>query len=190
MLTLASCAKPPQAELDSASQAVSGAKSAQASEYAADSLRAAEDALARMNDEVKLQGERMGIMRSYDKAKQLAAEAKAAGDKAAADAKAGLERARNEASQAIEEAKTMLANAQAAVDQAPTGKGTTADIAAMKATLAGVQESIGATEAAFASGRFGEAKAQAQAAMQSADQIRVEVESAIAARGQRGRGQS
>jgi hypothetical protein len=145
-------------------------------------MRAAEDALGRMNNELKAQEERSRIMRSYDKTKELAAEVKTAGQKARSDAEAGKERAKQEASQALADARTKLADTRALLDQAPTGKGTTTDIAAMKATLDGVEQSLAGVEHTFSAGRYNEARTQAQAAMQSSEQIRAEIETAIAER--------
>ena len=59
--------------------------------YAADSLKAAQDARAALDVELKTQEGKW--IKSYDKTKELAIAAKAAGDKAAADAAAGKEKA-------------------------------------------------------------------------------------------------
>jgi len=86
-VTFAGCASPPNADVDAANAAVAKARDERASEYAADSLKAAQDAQAAVDVELKAQEGKW--FKSYDRTRELAGEAKAAGDKAAADAVAG-----------------------------------------------------------------------------------------------------
>jgi TonB family protein len=85
------CGAPPTADIDAAKTAVANAASAGGSQYAAESLKAAEDAQAALDAELKVQDGNW--FKSYDKAKQLALAAKEAGDKAAAEAVAAKEKA-------------------------------------------------------------------------------------------------
>src|SRR5262245_59672517 len=84
---LVGCAKPPQADVDAAKAAVQQARSMEAADYAPDALRAAEDAQAQLDTELKAQEEKFALFRSYKKATELAATAKAAGEKAQTAAK-------------------------------------------------------------------------------------------------------
>jgi TonB family protein len=86
-ITVAGCASPPQADVDAAKAAIDKAVTDGASQYAADSLKAAQDASAALDAELKAQEGRW--FKSYDKTKELAVAAKAAGDKASAEAIAG-----------------------------------------------------------------------------------------------------
>ena len=85
------CASPPTADVDAAKAAVDNAATAGAGQYAAESLKTAQDARAALDAELKAQEGK--FVKSYDKTKELAMAAKAAGDKAAADAVAGKEKA-------------------------------------------------------------------------------------------------
>ena len=85
------CAAPPSADVDAAKAAVDKAVTDGAGQYAADALKAAEEARAALDAELKAQEGKW--FKSYDQAKALAAAAKAAGDKAAADAVAAKEKA-------------------------------------------------------------------------------------------------
>jgi TonB family protein len=85
------CASPPTADVDAAHAAVAKATAEHADQYAAESLKAAQDASAALDVELKAQEGKW--FKSYDQAKALAVDAKAAGDKAAADAVAGREQA-------------------------------------------------------------------------------------------------
>ena len=87
----AGCAAPPSADIEAAKAAVDKAVTGGAGQYAADALKAAEEARAALDAELKAQEGKW--FKSYDKAKELAAAAKAAGDKAAADAVAAKEKA-------------------------------------------------------------------------------------------------
>ena len=90
-ITVTSCASPPTADVDAAKAAVDRAATDRADQYAAESLTAAQDARAALDAELKAQEGKW--LKSYDKTRELAVAAKAAGDKAAADAVAGKEKA-------------------------------------------------------------------------------------------------
>jgi protein TonB len=90
-ITVTGCASPPNADVDAAKAALDNAATDGAGQYAPESLKAAQDARAALEVELKAQEDKW--FKSYDKTKELAAAAKAAGDKAAADAVAGKEKA-------------------------------------------------------------------------------------------------
>jgi protein TonB len=90
-LTVTGCAAPPAAEVDAAKASVDTAVTNGADQYAAESLKAAQDARAALDAE--LAGQDARWFKSYDRTKELAAAAKAAGDKAAADALAAKQQA-------------------------------------------------------------------------------------------------
>ena len=101
---------------------------------------------------------------------------KQAADKAAADAKAGKEQKKNEAQTAISEAKTMLEQARTDLASAPTGKGTQADLAAMKGDLDGVDTALADAEASFNSEKYVDAKAKADGAKQTIQNVTASIE--------------
>jgi TonB family protein len=88
---VAGCGAPPAADVDAARASVEKATSAGASQYAPEALKTAQDAQAALDAELKAQDEKW--FKSYDKAKDLAESAKAAGDKAATDASAAKAKA-------------------------------------------------------------------------------------------------
>ena len=90
-LTVSGCASPPSADVDAARASVDKAVTDGAGQYAAESLTAAQAARAALDAELTAQEAKW--FKSYDKTKELAAAAKAAGDKAAADAIAVKEKA-------------------------------------------------------------------------------------------------
>ncbi len=175
---VAGCAKPPQAEIDAANAALQSAKAAEAAEYAPASLREAESAVAAMNAEVEAQAKKFALTRSYKQAATLAANAKAAGDKAAADAAAGKEKAKADAEALQGQVKTAMDEANAALATAPKGKGTEMDIQAMKNDMATVATQISEGEAAQTAGKYLEAKAKFESALSMANNVKSQIEQA------------
>jgi len=174
----AGCGSPPKTDIDAAKAALEQATAAGAGQYAAESLKAAQDAQAVLDAELKAQqGKWFG---SYDKAKEMATAAKAAGEKAVADAAAGKQKARADASAAIDEAKALLNQAQGLLDKAPKGKGSAADIEAMKGDLTTAGTAIADAEAALGAERFLDAKAKAESAKAAATTVKTAVEAAMA----------
>lgn len=90
-ITTASCASPPTADVDAAKAAVDKANADRAGQYAAASLKAAQEAQSALDAELKAQDEKW--FKSYDRTRELAAAAKTAGEKASAEAGAGKKKA-------------------------------------------------------------------------------------------------
>lgn len=109
-ITVTGCASPPNADVDAAKAALDRAATDRAGQYAAESLKTAQDARAALDAELKAQEGKW--IKSYGKTKELAVAAKAAGDKAAADAVAG--KAMAEAAAIKEKADAAAARARIA----------------------------------------------------------------------------
>ncbi len=90
VVLIAGCASPPTEDLNAAKAAVDNATQS-AGKYAAESVKAAQDAQAALEAEVKAQEGK--LFKSYDRARELAGAARAAGDKAVAEAAAAKEKA-------------------------------------------------------------------------------------------------
>ena len=178
----AACAKPPTEAVDAAKAALSAAKAAEAAEYAPASLSKAEEAVTVLETELKTQADKFALMRSYTRALELAGAAKTAAEKAAADAATGKEAAKNEATTLIAGVKTAVEEVKTLITTAPKGKGTQADIEAMKADLAGVESGVADLDSTFDGGRYKEAKAKAEAAQQTLDRIKADIQAAIDAK--------
>ena len=110
-LVFSSCAKPPTEEMNKAHDAVIRAENdADAVTYAGSTLLRARDALARMQSEADA--------KRYDAAKNFAAEAVAAAEKAIEDGKTGAARARDEAANLVNSLSGPLAETSNALDAA------------------------------------------------------------------------
>ena len=111
-ITVTGCAAPPTTDVEAAKAALDTAATDRAGQYAAESLKTAQDARAALDAELKAQEGKW--FKSYDKTKELAIAAKAAGDKAAADAVAGKEKADAVATKAKADAAAARAKAEIA----------------------------------------------------------------------------
>ncbi len=85
------CASPPNADVDAARAAVDKAAASGAGQYASESFQKAQDAQAALEAELKAQQGKW--FKSYDKTRELAITARAAGDTATTEAAAGKEKA-------------------------------------------------------------------------------------------------
>ena len=104
IFALTGCGAPPTAEADAARQSLASASSSGADKYAAPALKDAQAAQAALDTELKAQEGK--LIKSYDRARELAVVAKTTADKAATEATGARERAEAEA--------TRKANAAAA----------------------------------------------------------------------------
>jgi len=181
-LFAAGCSKAPQAEIDAAKASLEQAGVAEADVYAPEEYTAAEDAMKQLEAELTLQQDKSALFRRYGKAAELAAAAKTAGETAAAAAAAGKEQAKAEAMDTIAATRDLLAEVEGMLAKAPTGKGTQADLAAMKADLEGVRTSLDEADAAYQSGDYMDAQTGAAAAQTVLEQLKADITAAIEAR--------
>jgi hypothetical protein len=182
LLAAFGCAKPPAAEVDAARQAVDAAKAAEAETYAPEDLARVQDAMKRLDAELAAQEERFALMRSYDKAKEIATEVQTTSDQAKANAASAREAARAAATQSIADTRALVLEVQDMLAKAPTGKGAEADLAALKADLEGAGLALDEADRALQAGKFRDAETGANAAKMTVEQVRSEIEAAIAAR--------
>jgi len=180
--TIAACAKAPTQAISMATQAEQAAAAAGAVEYAPDAMNAVAEARAAMEAEVAAQDERMAVRRSYDRAEELAVAYQQAGERATQAAADGREAARAEATMMIEETKVLLTEVLAMLDTAPAGKGSRADLAAMRTDLEAASAGLVNAEASLASEMFLEAKTGATATRGTVAGVKAAVEQALAVR--------
>ena len=177
-LGLVACAQAPKADIDAAKQALDDAQHAQASDYASEAWNAAKDADAKLQTELAAQDKKWAPLRSYEQSKQLAQAAKNEADRAMKEATAGKEKTKAEVTDLIAQAKTAQQNAQTALQTAPHGKGTEADLASLKTDTASIDGQIQEAQRLFDAGDYLGAKTKAQAALDAANKISTEIEEA------------
>ncbi len=183
----AGCAKPPDAELAAAKNAVEEARKGGAAAYVAEAFKGAADALQKAEEEINAQGGRFALTRNYDKAKELLAKAKADAEKAKADTGAAKEKAKGEAQAAQKEAQAALDEAKAMLAKAPKGKGTKADIEAMQGDLKTAEGMLPEIQAALDTEDYLGAKAKAQSVKDRAASVSGQVQQAMKQKGKAGK---
>jgi hypothetical protein len=173
-----SCAKQPTELIDSAKAAIQAATSEGANIYAAEDLKKLNDSMQAAMDEINTQSKK--FFKKYGPAKEMLTKIQADADALKASIPAKKEAAKNAAIQAQTEAKAALEEAKALLAKAPKGKGTKADIEAMKADLAGLETSFGEIQAAIDSqdyfGASGKAATVKEKAMAVSDQVKKAME--------------
>jgi chromosome segregation ATPase len=170
---LTGCQKPPDAEMQAATQAMEAAKSGEAEKYAQNELAAASATMDQARTEIEAQKAKW--MPNYDKAKELINQAKTQADQAKDAAIAGKEKVKSEATQAIADAKAMVEGAEAGLKTAPKGKGTKADLEMMQKDIDGYKQSIADAESLMGSEDYMGARDKAKAAMDGAKAVQDQI---------------
>ncbi len=140
VITFASCAKPPQAELDAAKAAVEQAKAAGADRYVPASFNAAADAIKTAEAAIAEQQSKFALFRNYDVAKTTLASVNDLAKKAVDETAARKEALKTEVNQALTDLNTLIAQDKEMLAKAPKGK-------EGKAALEAIGQEISAVEA-------------------------------------------
>lgn len=177
---LCACAKPPQAEMQAAQAALEKAKSTGADIYAPEAWSHAQESLAQAKAEMDAQTGRFGILRSYDKTRQLILKVQGDAAKAGNDAATAKVQVQLEAQSGIVAAKSALAEANAALATAPAGKDRKADTEAIRADIEALKGLETEAETAFAAENFVTAKQRAGQVRQKATDIVADIAAARA----------
>lgn len=155
VLSLFACAKPPQAEIDVAkAQVAKAAQDQDVISYAPDTLKRAEEALAKMQAELSA--------KHYDKVKTFAAEAQSAAIAAFADAKTGKERVKGQAESLIAAVKKALPDAEKTLASAKRIRPAKLDITAAAKGIADAKVYLADAEKAFAASNYITSRDKAQ----------------------------
>ena len=177
MALFSSCAKQPTEAVDSAKAAIEAAAKEGADVYAADDLKKLNDDLQAAMDEVSTQGKK--FFKSFGTAKEMLAKVQADADALKTTIPARKEEAKAAAETALMEAKTAWEEAKTLLDKAPKGKGTKADIEAMKADLAGLETAMGEAQASLDGGDYFGAKEKAMVIKEKSMAISDDIKAAM-----------
>ncbi|MGB5158463.1 DUF4398 domain-containing protein [Desulfobacterium sp. N47] len=174
---LAGCAKEPTEDINSAKAAVDTVKSEDAQKYVPEEVKNVNDTMQAAEDEIKVQKGK--LFKNYSKAKELLAKAKADAEAVNASLATKKEEAKSNATAAQETAKASIAEAKGLLEQAPKGKGSMADIEALKADLQGIETSLAEVQTAIDSSDFITATEKANAIKDKATVISDQVKAAM-----------
>ena len=133
------CSKQPTTEMNDAKAAVDAVIADGAEKYAQADAKKLNDDLAAAMGEIKAQDGKM--MKNYSKPKEALAKVKADAEALKAGLAAKKEEAKQNAITSQSAAKAAIDEAKALLAKAPKGKGSKADLEAMKADLKGLDES-------------------------------------------------
>lgn len=178
-LLVVGCAKPPVEEQNAAKQGLDNARTI-AEKWAPNEWRSAQQAFDDANKEIETQNNRFALMRNYDKAKQMLADAKTAADRAKQAGTDNKEAAKKEAEAKLADAEAAIAAARTALDAAPKTKDTKADIELFKSDLDGLGTSLGDARNMMAQEAYKEVSAKADTVKNQATDIKTKLEEAAA----------
>ena len=143
---LVGCAKLPTEEINAAKASIDAVVAEGAQKFAAEDTKKLNDSMQAAQDEIKVQDSK--TFKDYKKAKELLAKVKADAETLKTGLAAKKEEAKKNAAAAQEAAKASVAEAKALLAKAPKGKGSKADIEALKADLKGIEDSLAEAKSA------------------------------------------
>ncbi len=173
------CSEKPLTSLNATEQAIQEARKAGAQDYASEALKLAEDQFQKAQEEIATQEISFALMRNYKTAEELLVKARTDAEKAVIDANTAKMKAKSEAEAAITVARTILTEARALLAQAPTGKGTHADLQALKGDLEAADSINAELDLAVSKEDYLGVKAKAQAMQSLSARVHDQVASAL-----------
>jgi hypothetical protein len=174
---LVACGKKPTQEIESTQGALNAVASEGLGKYAPEDEKKLKDALALAMEEIKIQDNK--TFKSYDKAKQMLAEVKKSTEEMKAALPAKKEQAKQNALGAQGSAKEAFNEAKSLLAKAPAGKGTAADIQALKGDVKGLEDSLAEVQALIEKEEYGEAVTKANALKEKASGVTNQVNEAL-----------
>lgn len=177
-LLLAGCAKAPTQEMSTAKASIDALMTEGADKYAPADAKKVNDELTSAMDEVKAQDGK--LIKNYSKAKEMLAKAQADADALKSGLAAKKEEAKNKAASALEAAKSSVDNANALLAKAPRGKGSKADIEALKSDVKGLEDSLPEVQKSIDAEDYVAAAQQADTIKEKADSVSEQINQALA----------
>lgn len=179
VLLVTGCAKPPAEQIEAAEKAVKEAQQSGAATYSAQEYAKLEGTLAALKKEVGDQDGKFALLRDYGKAEQLAASAKADGERVKTEATKKKEETKVAALQAQQVAQDAVKSTLDLVAKAPVGKDRAA-LEAIKNDAEALKSSLNQVQIALDKEDFPTAQAQAQAIHDKSQAVSAEIQNALA----------
>lgn len=179
-LLFTGCAKPPQDGLTNAQAALDAASDVEADLYVSDLYLAAADSFAAAQAEIEAQNAKNSFTRNYDRAEQLLAAAQQTATEAQSQVEMRKEALRVANDTLFADVDEALVTTQTLLAQAPKGKdGAVALVSIMDDSQTAAQM-LNDARTAQAAGDYAEANTLAQTALQKANALIDELQTAIA----------
>ena len=184
VLLVASCAKPPEAELSAAEADLDRARESEAPTYASVEMRAAEDSLAAARNEVDRQKAKFSLFRNYSDATEKILGAQETARAAAEAAVQNKERMRTEAAETLVQVQDTIAGVREMFDsragkRLTRAKGQREAVMEIKAELDAIEANLDNIRQSQTEERFNDAFRMATDSFNRADALRQEVAGAI-----------
>lgn len=176
---LGGCSKTPTAEIEATQKSVETTRAAGSSDYLPNEDKALSDKLNAAMQEIKTQEEKMAPFRDYEQAEKMLAEVRQEADQLQSVSAQKKEEAKVQAVEVQAAATQAVQRAEGLLAQAPAGKGSEADLAALNADVAALTESMPAVQQAIDHGDYRDAISKATPIKEKADAISAEVEQAV-----------
>jgi hypothetical protein len=170
-LAFVSCAQPPEEELKAAEDAIAKAQKAEADIYATEVFRKAKTTL----DDARSKVEKS----DYEGAKASAIRAKELADQSATQAASNKSQISQQATALMGRLATGLADARAALEGAPKGKGADENLDQLRSDLGQAEASASDAKTSLGSGKAKDALAQAKAAEGKLTQVQSGLQTAM-----------
>lgn len=174
---LSGCAKKPTQEIEDTKAAANAVISEGLGKYSPEDEKKLNDAMTAAMDEVKVQEGK--TFKNYDKAKQMLAEVKKNAEELKTALPAKKEQAKQNALAAQEAAKAAVGDARKLLVKAPKGKGTAADIEALRGDVKGVEELLPEVQGLIDKEEYGTAVTKADAIKEKATGVTNQIKEAL-----------
>jgi hypothetical protein len=158
-LIAAGCTRPPEAQIQQATSALQAAQAAGAPTYAPEAWSGAQQAMDQLNAELKKQGQRFSLFRSYARARSLAQTVVTDADQARTQAESKIAQLRSDATKTIAELRNTLQSARNQLAAVPRAAGL--DTAALKTRLDRATQQLDQAQADLNAGQFDRSTASA-----------------------------
>ena len=175
------CAKAPTEDIEKAKAATSATVAGDGAKYAPAESKALQDSLNKALDEVKAQDEKW--FKNYDNAKNMLTKVSSDAEALKGTVAKKKEEAKQKATALLAEDKAAVEDAKKLLAKAPKGKGSNADIEAMKSDVKGLEEGLAEVQKLIDGGNFLDAVTKAQAIKDKAASVSEQVKSAMAKTG-------
>ncbi len=172
------CAQPPSDQIQAAEKAVQDAQQSGAATYTADEYAKLEGTVAALKKEVEEQDGKLALFRDYGKAEQLAASAKADGERVKSETAKRKEEAQAAALQAQQVAQAAVKSTLELVARAPVGKDRAA-LEAIKTDAEALKASLNQVQMALDKEDYRAAQTQSKAIHEKSQAVSAEIESAL-----------
>jgi hypothetical protein len=181
-LLMVACSQPPSELVGTAHESERMAVAEGAQDYAPEAMAEVAEARAALEAELAVQEQRWGIRRSYDQAEQLAEAYRATSLRASVEAGEARDAAHAATEQSIADSQVLLAQVRDMIAHAPVGKGSAADLAALRADLDAAEDGLDAAQELMLTEKYLEAQSSATSSMDMIDRVRASLDQARLAR--------